>query len=161
MALLEIAKTGFNLVKGGINLVTGGGEKGSGQTKTNTLAHAIDKLDKANDIEALEIAPEAAQTFASTGSEQRAASLIARRLGYSGASVLMVSRKWGYISRMLRKEAQEIQTKQNKRNFTQKAAPNIAATQGTANGQSMGILQQPQLLIFGGLVGFLIWALTR
>lgn len=81
---------------GGIgNIIgVGGGEKGSGQTVSGTIAHAIDQFEKANDNEALSIAPVLLKKANAGASDRVLASYMARSLGYANVDSVMSSSKW-------------------------------------------------------------------
>jgi hypothetical protein len=89
-----------------------GGEKGSGTTKPNTLPHAIDKLERANDFEAIEAAKKAVQLKLDGKSDLFISDFILDFLGYTPDGSLLKSHKWKYIKEQLDKTAAQVRTSQ-------------------------------------------------
>lgn len=87
-------------------------EKGSGITQRGTVAHAIDKYEKANDIEAERIAPKAIQMKVNGASDVEIANYIAGELGYPQDGGVANSHKWSYVSQTLNQAASKVQAQQ-------------------------------------------------
>jgi len=82
--------------------------KGYGMTKANTLSHAIDKLERANDFTAIDAAEKVrAQIAAGVTDISRLFRVIENDLGYSPGSVERSGSKGPYIKNMLIEEIQK------------------------------------------------------
>lgn len=150
MPIGEIISVGYGLGKTlGINL-GGSSEAGTGTTQPNTLAHAIDKFEKANDYEAVELARKAVQMAVNGDTEQEIEAMIANELGYTPGSMLP-SHKWDYVSQMLdQATAKAMSATQTGTAGNQYAISGAPATQA---GFSWG----PLLLIAAVIGGLLYW----
>lgn len=166
-----LSKTiGFDPIDAAGNLIGGGGEKGSGTTQRNTLAHAIDKLERANDIEAVDIAEKIKMRGAY--SDRDAASIIGSSLGYS-QSELLQSHKWDYIRRMLNQASQQANTAAQQQTTQQGTSQQqqVAAQQQQATAQPQtaqpsgggkaSALANPQNIVFGLVALILLYVVSQ
>ena len=161
---------GLNLLNQGSRAITGEGilgnvkdlnpfatsEKGSGMAQANTLEHAIDKLDKANDFEAIEIADKIRARIREGVTNKRTFfNIIESNLGYPLNSI-EGSRKDPYIRQMMDEEIKEGQIEILEAERRSVSGP-IMAGVGSSRNTTLGPVQK--VIAYGILGGLIFWGL--